>query len=702
MKRNKDSSSEYSQSETESESEQSSSEEERIVYSDTEIDYSSEIVVIFPGNVPVPPADTTHKKKKTKIDLSREKILQEIKKIDNCSEESLLNQILDSNLSLEHKSKLLSDLENVTDRDKMKNYIKKVMKIPQEASDFSQKQENIIYNLRQNLDKAVYGHTQTKEEIIDFVTGKLSNPNNFQSQILALHGPPGIGKCHALDTEILMFNGDYKMVQDIEVGDKIMGDDSSPRNVLSLGNGVDMMYKILHKHSGKCYTVNSEHILCLISVEDDSILEIPVKEYISLPDSIKYKYRGYSCTVEFPYRELCLDVRRICRFVKEPICFPGFFRINSSVVRIEILHLLCENIGLYEQDTVSIIIHGHRFFTDVMWIINSLGFLNTTNIINGVYHIKISKDAYYIKNYKEYRPMICKEEISIEPIGRGGYWGFTLDGNSRYVISEFIVTHNTRFVRALGDTLGLPFNQISFGGLNDASVLTGHDYTYIGSKPGKIYEAFSKSKYKDCIIYLDEIDKISSPESEKFIAINGVLTHMLDPEQNKEFHDNYLGDIPLDLSRVFFIVSFNNRENIDSVVLNRLKVIDIKESTISEKVEIVKRFTIPETCKNIGLDKDYFVIDDTCIKYIISVKTKYDKGMRSINKNIVTLFSKLNTILCIENLPEESRRNVISGMSYEKINISLYRIDGKIYINKELINFILRPIEQPLYSMMYI
>jgi ATP-dependent Lon protease len=78
------------------------------------------------------------------------------------------------------------------------------------------------------------------------------------------------------------------------------------------------------------------------------------------------------------------------------------------------------------------------------------------------------------------------------------------------------------------------------------------------------------------VVYLDEIDKIGNLEGEKAIQINGVLTHLLDPEQNSEFYDHYIGgEIPLDLSKVLFICSFNNEYNVDPIVLNRLKVIEI-------------------------------------------------------------------------------------------------------------------------------
>ncbi len=708
MKRRKDSTSEYSTESEETDSQEYSTEEEVIVYSDTEIDYSTEVVVIFPGSSFDGYSNNKSKSKKkppskkTKIDIQREKTLQEIKKLHDNNQESILNQILDSDFDLQRKALLVSELENVTDKEKIKTYIKKALKIPLKESNFMKNKENIVEDLRKNLDETVYGHTETKEEIIDFVTSKINNPN-YKSQILALHGPPGIGKCHAKDTPIMMYDGSYKMVQDIQIGDSLMGDDSTPRKVTNLGRGKDTLYEIKHRLSGKTYTVNSEHILCLIPRNaQEGILEISLKNYIGLSNPIQHKYRGYSASVDFPYKwadwiQNQYDIKKLKKI-------PDEYKINSYTVRLQVLGAFLQQCGNYNglNDTIQFFIHHEEVADDLLWIINSLGILCDKQIINSVYIVNIQDNAHLILKPHMYKPRLCPEIIQITNKGEGDYFGFTLDGNYRYVINDFIVTHNTRFIRALGKTLGLPFNQISFGGLNDVSVLTGHDYTYVGSKPGKIYDALAKSKYKDCIIYLDEIDKISSPESEKFIAINGVLTHMLDPEQNMEFHDSYFGDISLDLSKVFFIVSFNSSQNIDPVVLNRLRVIEIKESTFQEKVEIVKRFSIPEICKNIGIIRENINFNDDTIRYIINVKTKADKGMRSINKNITTLISKINTILHMEGLTKEKREVIAKGFSYEKVDISKYRKGEIIHIDRELVDLILRKQEEPLHAMMYI
>ena len=168
----------------------------------------------------------------------------------------------------------------------------------------------------------------------------------------------GYGKSLKLNTPVLMFDGSIKLVQDIVVGDVLMGDDLTPRNVLTLGRGRDDMYKITHKNGGDSYTVNSEHILCLEyygnkrvqhypnrnsycvfyfdgkeikmksftyygektkenalneateylnSIDENRICEIPVKNYLKLEKTLMNSLKGYSVGVEFPYKEIDFD-----------------------------------------------------------------------------------------------------------------------------------------------------------------------------------------------------------------------------------------------------------------------------------------------------------------------------------------------------------------------------------------------------------
>ena len=206
----------------------------------------------------------------------------------------------------------------------------------------------------------------------------------------------------------------------------------------------------------------------------------------------------------------------------------------------------------------------------------------------------------------------------------------------------------TKIIKSLAEALDLPFYQINFGGLNDVSVLTGHSETYIGSKPGKLVEILTCSNYMNPIIYLDEIDKISETRATE---IFGVLTHLLDEEQNAEFEDNYLSNIKIDLSKVFFVIAFNDISKVDSILLNRLKVIYIDPPSIEDKITICQTKLIPNILKTIKLKSGFnIILERELIEYIIACKTQEDKGLRQLQKNIEKIFNRLNYDILIDNL----------------------------------------------------
>jgi len=231
----------------------------------------------------------------------------------------------------------------------------------------------------------------------------------------------------------------------------------------------------------------------------------------------------------------------------------------------------------------------------------------------------------------------------------------------------------TMIIKSLAEALALPFYQINFGGLNDVSVLTGHSETYIGSKPGKLVEILTCSNYMNPIIYLDELDKISES---KAVEIFGILTHLLDEEQNSEFQDNYLSNIKIDLSKVFFVIAFNDISKIDSILLNRLKVIYIDPPNIEDKIVICQTKLIPNILKTIKLKSGFnIILERELIEYIISCKTQDDKGVRQLKKNIEKIFNRLNYDILIDNLDLVKKETVP-----ESNDISL--VITKSYIDK--------------------
>jgi len=114
----------------------------------------------------------------------------------------------------------------------------------------------------------------------------------------------------------------------------------------------------------------------------------------------------------------------------------------------------------------------------------------------------------------------------------------------------------TKIVRTLASILSLPFEQISMGGVNDSSFLDGHSYTYEGARPGKIVEAFKKLGCKNGILFFDEVDKIGM--SSKSQEVSNQLLHITDFTQNTHFCDKYLPELPIDLSKIWFIFSLND------------------------------------------------------------------------------------------------------------------------------------------------
>ena len=191
----------------------------------------------------------------------------------------------------------------------------------------------------------------------------------------------------------------------------------------------------------------------------------------------------------------------------------------------------------------------------------------------------------------------------------------------------------------LSKSLGMPFSFIGLGGATCSASLQGHDYTYEGSKCGRIVEMLIETETMNPIIFFDELDKIS--ETKNGDEIVGLLTHLTDPSQNNSFHDKYFSGIDFDLSKCFFIFSFNDEKKINPILKDRIKIIKLKGFETKDKIEIAKKYSIPKICKNIGFEEKNIIIEDDVLKDMID---KYDpeSGVRKLEKCIETLIMKLN------------------------------------------------------------
>lgn len=206
-------------------------------------------------------------------------------------------------------------------------------------------------------------------------------------------------------------------------------------------------------------------------------------------------------------------------------------------------------------------------------------------------------------------------------------------------------TGKTTFARELAKSINREFVKISVGGMNDAAELIGHRRTYVGSAPGKIMEGLRKCEVNNPIVLIDEVDKMVK---DYHTDPSSTLLDVLDVNQNKEFVDNYVS-LPFDLSNVLFILTANDEKNIPEALLDRLEIIQINSYTIYDKIEIVKKYTIPRLAKEYKFDAKKFTITD---KAIIKIATEYtsEAGIRDLERHIASIIRK---VLITGSLPIE-------------------------------------------------
>ena len=193
----------------------------------------------------------------------------------------------------------------------------------------------------------------------------------------------------------------------------------------------------------------------------------------------------------------------------------------------------------------------------------------------------------------------------------------------------------TSIAKSLAEAMGRKYIKIALGGVNDESEIRGHRKTYIGAMPGRIISGVKQSKVNNPLILLDEIDKLSKDYHGDPSA---ALLEALDPEQNCEFYDRYI-EVPFDLSKVFFIATANDRDDIPEPLYDRMEIIELGSYTHEEKFNIAKDYLVPKQLKRNGLSKKTFCINDDSIKVIIEKYTK-EAGVRELERKITSLMRK--------------------------------------------------------------
>jgi hypothetical protein len=350
--------------------------------------------------------------------------------------------------------------------------------------------------------------------------------------LLLFHGL-GSGKCHAKGTPIIMSDGTIKMVEDIKVGDLLMGDDSKPRTVLSLARGSDKMYDVI-PIKGEKYTVNQEHILCLkasgfpkfsrsyhksntnynvqwiennnfqskrfkvgnneknedeikemanefykkiLSNEELSknVIEISIKDYLTLSNKKRSFLKGYKVPVSFSEKEVPIDPYIIGHWLGDGNgkChnniflnalkdlnminnkhIPSLYKCNSRENRLKLLAGLIDSDGHYckAKNCFEFKNKNETLMDDVIYLVRSLGFSCYKKAKKNSWRISITgarieeiptKVPIKLGSQRSQIKDCLVTKINVNYVGEGDYYGFMLDGNCRYLIGDFTVTHNT-------------------------------------------------------------------------------------------------------------------------------------------------------------------------------------------------------------------------------------------------------------------
>jgi ATP-dependent Lon protease len=279
-----------------------------------------------------------------------------------------------------------------------------------------------------------------------------------------------------------------------------------------------------------------------------------------------------------------------------------------------------------------------EILTTLPW---SLGTEDQLNI--GVAKAVLDEDHYDLEEIKER----ILEFLAVRELRRERLSDDSLDKPSEGAILCFVGppgVGKTSLGRSIARSMNRKFLRISLGGLRDEAEIRGHRRTYIGAMPGTIIQSLRRVGVNNPVFMLDEIDKLGmdfrgDPAS--------ALLEVLDPEQNDSFRDHYL-DVAFDLSNVMFIATANSLQPIPAPLRDRMEIIQLSGYTMQQKMEIAKRYLLPEQLKKHALTESDVAVTDDALRVTIEEYTR-EAGVRNLEREIGTLARKVVTEIVARN-----------------------------------------------------
>jgi ATP-dependent Lon protease len=229
----------------------------------------------------------------------------------------------------------------------------------------------------------------------------------------------------------------------------------------------------------------------------------------------------------------------------------------------------------------------------------------------------------------------------------------------------------TSLGKSIAHAIARKYVRVSLGGLHDESEIRGHRKTYIGAMPGRIIQSIRKIKSSNPVMILDEIDKVGNTTHGD---PSSALLEVLDPEQNGSFYDNYL-ELEYDLSKVLFIATANNINNIQPALRDRLEIIDLNGYAVEEKIEIAKQHLVPKQQEAHGLKNVTLKISEKVLQKIIEDYTR-ESGVRDLDRQLASVMRNLAKQFATKNKlkPTLTQIDVEKILGKPRYNNDMYKV----------------------------